>query len=45
MVNFGNARNIGEKLTFQLLDHATVSAQVSWARDGRIGLPFACAAD
>ena len=41
MVIFPHAPNIGERLTLQLLDRGHVSAQVSWVKDGRIGLSFA----
>jgi hypothetical protein len=41
MVIFPHAPNIGERLLLQLLDRGSVSAQVRWVKDGRIGLSFA----
>ena len=41
MVIFSHVPNIGERLVLQLLDRGTVSAQVRWVKDGRIGLSFA----
>lgn len=41
MVIFPHTPNIGERLTLQLLDRGTVSAQVRWVKEGRIGLSFA----
>ena len=41
MVVFPHVPNIGERLNVQLLDHGSVSAQVRWVKDGRIGLSFA----
>lgn len=41
MVNFPHIPNIGERLPLQILDRGTVTAQVRWVRDGRIGLSFA----
>ena len=45
MVIFSQAPNIGEQLKLQLLDHGTVSAQVRWVRDGKIGLSFTSLAE
>lgn len=45
MVIFSHAPNIGEHLKLQLLDHGTVSAQVRWVRDGKIGLSFTSLVD
>jgi hypothetical protein len=41
MVIFPHVPNIGERLALQLLDRGSVSAQVRWVKDGRIGLSFA----
>jgi hypothetical protein len=41
MVIFPHPPNIGERLPLQLLDRGTVSAQVRWVKEGRIGLSFA----
>ena len=41
MIIFPHLPNIGERLALQLLDGRAVSAQVRWAKDGRIGLSFA----
>ncbi len=41
MVIFPHIPNIGERLPLQILDRGTVSAQVRWVRDGRIGVSFA----
>jgi hypothetical protein len=41
MVLFSHMPNIGERLALQLLERGTVSTQVRWVRDGRIGLSFA----
>lgn len=41
MVLFPHIPNIGERLPLQLLDRGSVSAQVRWVKDGRIGLSFA----
>jgi hypothetical protein len=41
MVIFPHPPNIGERLPLQLLDRGSVSAQVRWVKDGRIGLSFA----
>jgi hypothetical protein len=40
MAVFALVPNIGERLTLQILDRGSVSAQVRWVRDGRIGLSF-----
>ena len=40
MVIFPDVPHIGEHVTLQLLDRGLVSAQVKWARDGRIGVSF-----
>lgn len=40
MVIFPHIPNIGERLTLQLLDRGSVSAQVRWVKGGRIGLSF-----
>ena len=41
MIIFPHVPNIGERLSLQLLDRGSVSAQVRWVKDGRIGLSFA----
>jgi hypothetical protein len=41
MVLFPHVPNIGERLPLQLLDQRSVTAQVRWVKDGRIGLSFA----
>ena len=41
MVIFPHIPNIGERLPLQLLDRGSVSAQVRWVKDGRVGLSFA----
>ena len=43
MVVFPHVPNIGERLALQLLDRGSVSSQVRWVKDGRIGLSFATA--
>ncbi|HEY6049235.1 MAG TPA: PilZ domain-containing protein [Sphingomicrobium sp.] len=43
MVIFPHLPNIGERLALQLLDRGSVSAQVRWVKDGRIGLSFTAA--
>jgi hypothetical protein len=45
MVIFPHTPNIGERLPLQLLDRGSVSAQVRWVKDGRIGLSFAFPAE
>ena len=45
MVIFPHVPNIGERLPLQLLDRGSVSSQVRWVKDGRIGLSFAAALD
>jgi hypothetical protein len=40
MVIFPHVPNIGERLPLQLLDRGSVSSQVRWVKDGRIGLSF-----
>ena len=35
----------GEEVVLQLLDHGSVTAQVRWVRDGRVGISFADPAD
>ena len=35
----------GEEVILQLLDHGSVTAQVRWVRDGRVGISFADPAD
>ena len=40
MVIFPHVPNIGERLPLQLLDRGSVSAQVRWVKDGRLGLSF-----
>jgi hypothetical protein len=40
MVLFPHVPNIGERLPLQLLDQRSVTAQVRWVKDGRIGLSF-----
>ena len=41
MLVFPYTPNIGERLPLHLLDQGLVTAQVRWAKDGRIGLSFA----
>jgi hypothetical protein len=41
MIVFPHVPNIGERLSLQLLDRGSVSAQVRWVKDGRVGLSFA----
>jgi len=41
MVIFPHIPNIGETVSVQLLDRGTVTAQVIWVKDGRVGLSFA----
>ena len=41
MIVFPHVPHIGENVRIQLLDRNLVSAQVIWAKDGRIGLSFA----
>lgn len=41
MVVFAHVPNIGERMPLQVLDRGTVTAQVRWVRDGRVGLSFA----
>lgn len=41
MVVFAHVPNIGERMMLQLLDRGSVSAQVRWVKEGRIGLSFA----
>jgi hypothetical protein len=45
MVIFPYVPHIGEKLRLQLLDRGQVTAQVRWARDGRVGVSFAGTAE
>ncbi|MEO6359693.1 MAG: PilZ domain-containing protein [Sphingomicrobium sp.] len=40
MVAFPHIPHIGERLTIRLVDRGTLSAQVRWIKDGRIGLAF-----
>lgn len=40
MVAFPHIPHIGERLTISLIDRGTLSAQVRWVKDGRIGLAF-----
>ena len=35
----------GDEVMLQLLDHGSVTAQVRWVRDGRVGISFADPAD
>jgi PilZ domain len=41
MLRFAGDAHIGENVTVQLLDRGTISAQVRWLRDGRMGVYFA----
>lgn len=41
MVRFSGDAHIGESVSVQLLDRGTISAQVRWLRDGRMGVYFA----
>lgn len=45
MVIFPHVPNIGERLALQLLDRGSVSSQVRWVKDGRIGLSFTAPAE
>jgi hypothetical protein len=40
MVIFPYVPHIGERLRLQLLERGQVTAQVTWVKDGRIGLSF-----
>ena len=41
MLRFPGDAHIGESVSVQLLDRGTISAQVRWLRDGRMGVYFA----
>ena len=41
MLRFSGEAHIGESVSVQLLDRGTISAQVRWLRDGRMGVYFA----
>jgi hypothetical protein len=41
MLRFSGDAHIGESVSIQLLDRGTLSAQVRWLRDGRMGVYFA----
>lgn len=45
MVVYGDAPDIGEAVTLQLLDHGAVAGHVRWVRDGRVGINFAVPLD
>ena len=40
MIEFAQVPNIGETVSLQLLDRGTVSGQVRWVRDARVGINF-----
>jgi len=44
-VIFPYVPHIGEKLRLQLLDRRQLTAQIMWAKDGRIGLSFTAPAE
>jgi len=41
MLRYSGDAHIGESVSVQLLDRGTISAQVRWLRDGRMGVYFA----
>lgn len=41
MIRFGGELIEGTEVQLQLLDHGTVTGQVRWIRDGRVGVSFA----
>lgn len=41
MIVFSGDLAMGDELSLQLLDHGSVTAQVRWVRDGRVGVSFA----
>lgn len=41
MLRYSGEAHIGENVHVQLLDRGTISAQVRWLRDGRMGIYFA----
>ena len=45
MVIFPYVPHIGERLKLQLLDRGQVTAQVTWVKDGRIGLSLIAPAE
>jgi hypothetical protein len=40
MIRFGGDAHIGESVSLQLLDRGSISGQVRWLRDGRMGISF-----
>lgn len=40
MIMFGGDLSDGDEVQLQLLDHGTVTAQVRWVREGRVGISF-----
>jgi hypothetical protein len=44
-VIFPYVPHIGEKQRLQLLDRGQLTAQIMWAKDGRIGLSFTAPAE
>ncbi len=42
MIRYQGRLREGDQVHLQLLDHGTVSGQVRWIRDGRIGVEFDC---